>query len=258
MDLSSPNAVREFLALCLDPGHGVKRTPAKLAGIMPGPLEDALLRFAPHLAQLRREVDEAEQQARAARKKYADGLEAWITGAPVKATFPIAGSDQWSWRCPEEGGGCGYQSVARFPTEQIAQGGYDDHRGQCAWDQTNLAPAADPSQCQQNRTGNFTRLTDPVNLGPHFYKDGAVGLRCVYCDVPAHWGGEPLEAPVVPTYVYNSRSVNRTAKHAVRPDDPRITLCPGAHPASGPMPAEEAARLPLCGGCRRALTGQQD
>lgn len=208
MDLSSLNHVRKFLALCLDPVHGIKRTPAKLAAVMPDEMIAAVDRYAPHLAELRQAADEAERQARAARKKYADGLAAWITSGKTPLVAPVV---------------------------------------------------ADPGECAQNRTGNFIRLTDPVTLGPHFYKDnGVTGLRCLYCDVPAHWGGEPLVAPTVRPYVYNSRSVNRTAKHAVHPDDPRVTLCLSSYAASDPMPEQEAARLPLCGACRRAVTGQQD
>lgn len=207
MDLSSATAVREFLALCLDPGHGIKRTPATLAKVMPGPLDAAVDQFAPHLAALRQAVDEAERQARAARKAYSDALATWITTGEEPATAPAA---------------------------------------------------TDPGQCTQNRVGNFIRLTDPVQLGPHFYRENEIGLRCVYCDVPAHWGGEPLVAPTVRPYVYNADSVNRTAKHAVHPTYPRRTLCPHEFPVTPAMPTDEAAQLPLCGGCRTALTGKTD
>ncbi|MEN1889502.1 hypothetical protein [Streptomyces mirabilis] len=45
--------------------------------------------------------------------------------------------------------------------------------------------------------------------------------------------------------------MNRTAKHI--PDGQGRTICPGNFQASKPMPEEEAARLKLCGGCRKAL-----
>ncbi|MFJ3249151.1 hypothetical protein [Streptomyces sp. NPDC086782] len=61
-----------------------------------------------------------------------------------------------------------------------------------------------------------------------------------------------------PTWVFNDRSVNRTTKHAADPDEPNVTLCPSQWQASKPIPAEEAARLALCGGCRRALTDDED
>lgn len=210
MDLSNAPAVREFLALCLDPGHGIKRTPATLVKIMPGPLGAAVDRFAPHLAALRQAADEADERARTARKVYSDALATWITS--------------------------GEQPAAADPHP------------------------ADLGQCPQNRVGNYVRVEDPAQYGPHFYmRNDDDGLRCVYCDVPAHWGGEQLAPPQVPAYVHNVQSVNRTtAKHLVDPLDPRLTLCPRKLPATAPMPSSEAARLPLCGGCRRAATGRQD
>lgn len=210
MDLSTPEAVRDFLALCLDPGHGIKRSPTTLTKITPGPLRDALVRFAPHLGELHQAAEEADRRAAAARKAYADGLAAWIK--------------------------TGEQPAAADP------------------------PAADLGQCRQNRTGTYIRIEDPAQYGPHFYQEHETGdLRCVFCDVSAHWGGEAERTPRVPTYVHNARSVNRTtAKHLVDPLNPRATLCPRSLVASAPMPSDEAARLPLCGGCRRAVTGQQD
>lgn len=114
-------------------------------------------------------------------------------------------------------------------------------------------------RCPQNRTGNFIRVEDPAVLGPHFYKDAGDGyLRCVYCGAPAYWGGESDTEPTPRSYVYNAKSVNRTAKHVVDPADPAVTACPRSFAASPPMPIAEAARLPLCGGCRTALTGKTD
>ncbi|MFD9422214.1 MULTISPECIES: hypothetical protein [unclassified Streptomyces] len=54
------------------------------------------------------------------------------------------------------------------------------------------------------------------------------------------------------TYVFNARSVNRIWKHAH--DDAGRTLCTSGLKATNPMPDDEAARLPLCSGCRAALT----
>lgn len=209
MDLSNPTAVREFLALCLDPGHGIKRTPATLAKIMPGPLGAAVDQFAPHLAALRQAADETDRQAAAARKVYTDALAAWIaTGEqpPTQATDPGRG------------------------------------------------------ECWQNRVDNYLRVVDAAQYGPHFYQENeAGGLHCVYCDTAAHWGGEDEHTPRVPAYVHNAQSVNRTtAKHLVDPLDPRVTLCPRKLPATEPMPSMEATRLPLCGACRRAVTGLLD
>lgn len=207
MDLSSAAAVREFLVLCLNPRGRSKRTPAKLAQVMPDLVRDALESYAPHLAKLRQDAEELERKARAARRAHADALATWIRSSDDEVTAASGGQG----RCP------------------------------------------------QNRTGNFIRLEDPAVLGPHFYQDAGDGyLRCVYCGAPAYWGGEPDTEPAPRSYVYNAASVNRTAKHAVDPADPRRTLCPRAFPVTPAMPYAEAARLPLCGGCRTALTGKTD
>lgn len=207
MDLSSAAAVREFLVLCLNPPGRSKRTPAKLAQIMPDPLRDALETYAPHLAKLRQDAEDLERKARSARKAHANALAAWIRSSNDEVTAASGGAG----RCP------------------------------------------------QNRTGNFIRLEDPAVLGPHFYKDAGDGyLRCVYCGAPAYWGGEKETEPTPCSYVYNAKSVNRTAKHVVDPADPAVTACPRSFAASPPMPIAEAARLPLCGGCRTALTGKTD
>ncbi|MCX4609482.1 hypothetical protein [Streptomyces mirabilis] len=259
--------VRDFLRLCLDPGRGIKRTPAKLAGIMPGPLEEALMRFAPHLGDLRTEADRQEAEARRARNVYVDALAAWITGD--HSTHERDHIDGVPW--PQ----CLNCSTEAHTVD---------------W----TVPDA-PVLCPQNRRG------DKAVQEPHFYKADEAGVqRCVFCDTAAHWGGEPTdayrtpdgrawtlvvevndhdvplyEAPFVgtrftalaletlhgeitavangkvPEYVYNSRSVNRTTKHI--PDGKGRTICPGNFQASKPMPEEEAARLTLCGGCRKAL-----
>jgi hypothetical protein len=330
MDLSNSTTVREFLALCLDPGHGITRTPATLAKIMPGPLGDAVHRFAPHLAGLREDAEALEQHAATAGQVYAEALAAWIKGEPTpvpdlapatpdeerreryaaalystlvemarrqpwvtlspfrravwyaradaaikvadaeaRETEPAADEPKpvfltgstWSWQCLTETGGCGYPSICRFSTETAAQRGLNDHRAQCAWTTGNVSVPAriDQGQCPQNRTGSYLSVSDPVQLGPHFYKTDEAGRwHCVYCDAGGHWGGEPPRTPQVRAYVFNSRSVNRTTKHAVDPANPARTLCPSAFVASPPMPTEQATRLTLCGGCRRALTGQPE
>lgn len=46
-----------------------------------------------------------------------------------------------------------------------------------------------PALCQQNRRG------DQRVMQPHFYKPGEDGvLRCVFCNTPTFWGGEPAAA----------------------------------------------------------------
>lgn len=120
------------------------------------------------------------------------------------------------------------------------------------------APAADLNQCPQNRIGTFLRLTDPLVLGPHSYiADGVRVPRCLFCDAAA-WGRDAEPKPTVPTYVYNSRSVNRTTKHMVDPQDHAVTLCTPSFVASEPICPDHAALLALCGGCRRAATGETE
>ncbi len=119
------------------------------------------------------------------------------------------------------------------------------------------APAGAAGLCPQNRTGNFIRVEEPVTLGEHFFNAGEAAA-CVYCGTRACGGGEPGTGPRVPEYVFNARSVNRTTKHFAHPGDAAFTLCPSAFVASAPMSSEDAARLPLCGGCRRTATGLKD
>lgn len=74
MEFGTEKGVRDFLGLCLDPGHGCeKRTPLQLTQIMPEPLLEALGRYAPHLAELRKAAEFRDEQGRLARQMYADG-----------------------------------------------------------------------------------------------------------------------------------------------------------------------------------------
>ncbi|MEV5677263.1 hypothetical protein [Streptomyces sp. NPDC052179] len=87
-----------------------------------------------------------------------------------------------------------------------------------------------PDLCPQNLRG------DRAVPQRHHYPPGSD--QCVFCT------GR--------TYVFNARSVNRMWKHAH--DDAGRTLCTSGLKATNPMPDDEAARLPLCSGCRAALT----
>ncbi|MFF0395116.1 hypothetical protein ACFYSJ_04900 [Streptomyces sp. NPDC005248] len=79
MQLQTPDEVRDFLRLCLDPGLGRKnRSVTQLALIMPDWLAAPLTEHAPHLAELRNAVDRAEAAATEARAAYTEGLRAWI------------------------------------------------------------------------------------------------------------------------------------------------------------------------------------
>ncbi|MFF4292178.1 hypothetical protein ACFY0N_00810 [Streptomyces vinaceus] len=92
------------------------------------------------------------------------------------------------------------------------------------------ADEADPRLCPQNLFG------DQAVPGEHHRPD-APG-DCVFC--------EPER-----TYVFNRDSLNRRTKHAHA--DGR-TLCPSQFAVTEPLDSDRAAGLPLCGGCRRALT----
>lgn len=179
LQINTPDDLRAFLRLCLDPGPGRdKRTVEHLAEIMPPFLVDQLAEFAPELGVLRDRVNMAEAAAKAARAEYTKGLRSWISQ-----------------------------------------------------ETTGVAEAPETGLCPQNLIG------DKAVPGEHYYPPDDPDA-CVFCS-----SGR--------TYVFNARSVNRSAKHAH--DGQGRTLCPSGPKPTAPMPAEEAARLPLCGGCRRAL-----
>ncbi|MFJ7489743.1 hypothetical protein ACIQZB_00530 [Streptomyces sp. NPDC097727] len=81
----TPEALRDFLKLCLDPGHGIKRAPVRMAEALPEPLARKVVEFAPHLGGLRDHAEALDKQAKLAAKRakeahraYADALTAWI------------------------------------------------------------------------------------------------------------------------------------------------------------------------------------
>ncbi|WP_406178085.1 hypothetical protein [Streptomyces canus] len=76
----TPEALRSFLKLCLDPGHGIQRTPEKLAEVLPEPLVRKTVEFAPHLGTLRHTAQALDEQAKQAQQAYADALAGWIHG----------------------------------------------------------------------------------------------------------------------------------------------------------------------------------
>lgn len=146
MKLETVEEVRKFIRLCLNPGPGREgRSVTELVGIMPGWLTSNLAEHAPELAELRAAVDRAEEAAATARDAYADGLWAWIQQDEANETprqgsaaelpgevFKEAGAhDHWSWRCPTEAGGCGYESPWYVRTEADAQSVLDTHRANC-------------------------------------------------------------------------------------------------------------------------------
>ncbi|WP_327345910.1 hypothetical protein [Streptomyces europaeiscabiei] len=85
MPYKTEDELRGFLCLCLDPGPGrTKRTAAQLAAIMPDPVYEALIQYAPNLVELREHAGQLAEQATAAHHAYAEGLVAWIRGDEPK------------------------------------------------------------------------------------------------------------------------------------------------------------------------------
>jgi hypothetical protein len=237
VNLDTEKDVRDFLRLCLDPGHGIKRTPAKLAGIMPGPLEDALMRFAPHLGAVQAEADRQEAEARKARKAYTEALAAWITGESADAPS----------LCPQNRRG-----DKAVPEEHFHKPD-DDGVLRCVFCSTPAHWGGEPTDAYRTQDGRVWTLATEVNEhGVPLYEAPFVGTRYTALALETlHGEIAPVGRVPAPPYVFNSRSVNRTAKHI--PDGRGRTICPGNFQASKPMPEEEAARLTLCGGCRKAL-----
>lgn len=76
---ATPEELRAFLALCLDPGPGrTTRTPEELTRILPEPILDQLARFSPDLGALRSYADRRQRQADTARLVWAAALAEWI------------------------------------------------------------------------------------------------------------------------------------------------------------------------------------
>ncbi|MGW4731770.1 hypothetical protein ACWEQC_21850 [Streptomyces shenzhenensis] len=77
----TPEMLRSFLKLCLDPGPGrEKRTPVRLAEVLPEPLARKVAEFSPHVGRLWHSAKAVDERAKAAHRAYADALAAWIHG----------------------------------------------------------------------------------------------------------------------------------------------------------------------------------
>ncbi|MFE3033079.1 hypothetical protein ACFXKY_15715 [Streptomyces canus] len=87
----SPESLRSFLKLCLDPPYGDMRNPVRLAEVLPTPVYQAVIQHAPHLAELRIIARELAKQADAAHKVYAEALAAWINDADPE---PVADASE--------------------------------------------------------------------------------------------------------------------------------------------------------------------
>lgn len=134
----TPEMLREFLALCLDPGPGrAKRTPEDLTRILPEPILGQLTRFDPQLGALRAYADQRQRQADAARLMWAAQLAAWITGeAPgdVPAPTPAA----------EEGETCVHESWEVTSEYQDPATGWWVKSRRCADCRESLSNTAQP------------------------------------------------------------------------------------------------------------------
>lgn len=280
--------IREFLRLCLNPRPTRTRTPEALAEIIPAPLRANLHRHAPNLADLRAEADRAAQEAKRTAAAYADALAAWIAQDPPGPPCPVfhdPEKDAWSWACLEELGGCGHQSVSLFLLEDTADSDYRYHLSRCF-------TVTAPGPCPQNRRGDkatpqphafaaidggparcclfcalpaddiapgyrtpdgrvWTLTALATEDGTPLYESPFVGARYTAAALAhLHGQAEPLHEPA-PAYVFNADSVNRTTKHL---QDGPHTRCRSRYRASKPIPAEQAAALALCRGCREAAT----
>lgn len=235
---ASEDEVREFLRLCLNPRPGSPRTPEALAEIIPGPLRENLHGYAPHLAELRTAADRARQEAARAVGAYADALARWIRDEPNTPAL-----------CTQNGKG---DAAAPQPhTFPFVEDGYPSR---CLW-----CGVPDKGSVPGYRTpdGRVWALAgESTEDGLPLYETPFVGTRYTADALAAlHGSAEPLSAFPAPRYVHNAESVNRrpgtAVKHIPTPDG-ATTICPRAFKATRAMPDEEAARLPLCSGCRTA------
>ncbi|MEU2426950.1 hypothetical protein ABZ619_39060 [Streptomyces sp. NPDC007851] len=79
-ELNTPEEIRDFLRLCLNPPGRAPRTPANLAQVMPDWLYGPLHEHAPHLAALRAETERLDEAAARAHRAHAAALARWIEG----------------------------------------------------------------------------------------------------------------------------------------------------------------------------------
>ncbi|MEV7413449.1 hypothetical protein [Streptomyces althioticus] len=96
----TPEQLRDFLRLCLDPGPGrEKRTPARLVEVLPEPVRDQLLRHAPHLRQMQHRTTRLARQLDEARQEYADALADWIRDDTTTARPAVLPLSTPCWDC---------------------------------------------------------------------------------------------------------------------------------------------------------------
>lgn len=238
---ASEDEVREFLRLCLNPRPGSTRTVEALAEILPGPLLKNLHGHAPHLAELRATAEAAKAEAFRAADAYADALGRWIR---AEAEAPAL--------CTQNGRGD--DAVPQPHTFPLVAG----EPSRCLWCGVPAEGSVPGYRTPDGR--EWVLAGEHTEDGLPLYEAPFVGTRYTADALTAlHGTAEPLSAVQPPRYVHNAGSVNRrpgtAVKHLPTPDG-TATICPRAFKATKPMPDEEAARLPLCSGCREtALTG---
>ncbi|MXM66757.1 hypothetical protein GR925_25830 [Streptomyces sp. HUCO-GS316] len=232
---ASPDELRAFLRLCLNPRPGQTRTTEALAGVLPGPLLQNLHGHVPALGKLHAEVQRTEEAAAAATTAYAKALTAWLEKEDAGPAL-----------CTQNGRGD--KATPRphdFP---------DDRNGppHCLWCGVPAQGSVPGYRTPDGR--EWTLAGECTEGGLPLYEAPFVGTRYTADALTAlHGTAEPLSAVQPPLYVFNARSVNRrpgtAVKHIPTPDG-TATICPRGYEATAPMPEEEAALLPLCGGCR--------
>ncbi|MFM9590771.1 hypothetical protein ACKI16_29715 [Streptomyces scabiei] len=259
--------VRDFLRLCLEPRPGHTRPPEALAQILPGPLRENLHQHAPNLSELRADAERAALEAGQTADRYAGALAAWITGD--HSTHDRDHIDGVPWpqclTCSTETHTVDWTVPDRPPL--CTQNG----EGDAATPRPHVfaAPTGGPVRClfcavpadgveagyrtPDGRVWTLSALL--TDDGTPLYEAPFVGA--CYTAVALHTlhgDTEPVREVQAPPYVHNARNVNRRPGTAVKhiPDGHGNTICPRALQATAPMPAEEAARLPLCKGCRDA------
>ncbi|WP_328434524.1 hypothetical protein [Streptomyces sp. NBC_00425] len=240
MKFDTEAEVRDFLRLCLEPRPGLTRTPARLAEIMPGPLFEALVRFAPHLRVLHDQVEEQEKAARAARRAYGAALAAWIEDEPAREDDALPPT-----LCEQNRLG----DKAEPQYHHYRRDGAGVLR--CVFCGVPEGWGDEPARGYRTPDGReWMRAAEDDERGAALYESPFVGTRFTALALEVlHGSIEDVETPTARTFVFKERSVNRTTKHIPSPTNHLLTLCRDV--ASRPMSAEDAARLALCGGCRK-------
>ncbi|MEU7323338.1 hypothetical protein ABZ682_22725 [Streptomyces griseoviridis] len=114
----------------------------------------------------------------------------------------------------------------------------------------------EPARALRTPDGRVWQLAAEKTEGRHALYE-APFVACRYTamaleQLHADQGDVVVVAEPAPPYVFNARSVNRAPGTAVKhiPGPDGFTICPRRFKASTPMTQQEAARLPLCNGCR--------